>query len=244
MPCLFRHHIDRVSFRARHGRCGARQRGSQPLRHGPTAGWNPAWRGAFGLVGESTGGATSSPSRTRRSRCRSPSTIRWSSDLADLLNRLFRRRLSQYQGFVGQVAKQRVFEGDRSSIQRPTGDSETTDFEDFSGASVAVLPLADGKRDGEHAHPHVRGAVGQRRRTRTVHRHAGSPTVSQGEARPAPPFRDRVPPPCNAERRSLPRARLQPVMVRPRSGGRSAGGDDPLAGEPVNHFRTMSRSNR
>jgi hypothetical protein len=54
------------------------------------------------------------------------------NDLADLLNRLFRRRLAQYQGFVGQVAKQRVFEGDKSFIQRPTGDSETTDFEDFS----------------------------------------------------------------------------------------------------------------
>ena len=56
------------------------------------------------------------------------------SELTDLLNRLFRRRLTQHQGFVGQVAKHRVFEGDRSFIQRTTGDSETTEFEGFSVA--------------------------------------------------------------------------------------------------------------
>lgn len=56
------------------------------------------------------------------------------TELADILNRLFRRRLAQYQGFVGQVAKHRVFEGDKNFLLRSTGDSETTEFQDFSVA--------------------------------------------------------------------------------------------------------------
>jgi hypothetical protein len=56
------------------------------------------------------------------------------AELADLFNRLFRRRIAQYQGFIGQVPKHRIFEGNRTFLQRPTGDSETTAFQDFAVA--------------------------------------------------------------------------------------------------------------
>jgi len=54
------------------------------------------------------------------------------TELGEILNRMFRRRLAQHQGFVGQVAKHRVFEGDKNFLLRTKGDSETTEFEGFS----------------------------------------------------------------------------------------------------------------
>ena len=59
-------------------------------------------------------------------------------ELSELLQRFMRLRIAHHQGgFVGQVARHRVFEGHATLLRRSTGDSEANGFEDI-GAVLQV----------------------------------------------------------------------------------------------------------
>jgi hypothetical protein len=55
------------------------------------------------------------------------------AEIADLLNRFANQRVADHQGFVGRVARHRIFEGDSTSLRRSTGEVEAKGFEEVGG---------------------------------------------------------------------------------------------------------------